>query len=469
MTGSCMGGSGRKPRLGHKGSWLTLATLCTAVLITQVDTSVVNLAVRPIGRYFQANVGALQWMVDAYNLVYAVLLLTGGLLADLYGRRRVFMAGAIVFTGASLSAALAPSISVLIGARAVAGFGAALVLPASLASIRVTWPDPVERGRVLGIWAGCNGLAFAIGPVLGGALIAQHGWRSIFLVVVPLGAVAVVMAALSLAESSHSMGRRFDAYGQLTGACALGGLAAAAIEGRESPIVAATTLFVGLVAFAWFVRIERGTGDGALVPLALFRVSEFRGAMVATSGMTFGMYGVVFLVPLFWQSQGMLGPEDAGLALVPMAVTFLLVSSWSGALSARLGSRASIVGGVGTIGLGVMVVALTIGDPVLEPVEIGLILTGLGMGIATGPLMGSAVGSVTAGRSGTAASLINVARMVGATLGIAVLGALYAALGGGSQGISVALTLGAGVALASAGTAWMTHRTGIVPIRGHSD
>src|SRR5450755_1745043 len=132
--------------------WLTLLTLCIAVLIAQVDTSVVNLAVRPIGDHFQAGVAALQWIVDIYNLVYAVLLLTGGLLADLYGRRRIFMAGAAVFTAASLLCAFAPSVSVLIGGRALAGIGAALLLPASLAIIRVVWCKAKERGRALGIW-----------------------------------------------------------------------------------------------------------------------------------------------------------------------------------------------------------------------------------------------------------------------------------------------------------------------------
>jgi DHA2 family methylenomycin A resistance protein-like MFS transporter len=156
---------------GHSSSdivpkyrWLTLLTLSTAVLVAQLDTSVVNLAVRPIGDYFQAGVGPMQWMVDSYNLLYAVLLLIGGLLADLYGRRLVFMAGAAIFTAASLLCAFAPSVPVLIGGRAIAGVGAALLLPASLAIIRVVWPDAKERSRALGIWAGCNGLALAIVP-----------------------------------------------------------------------------------------------------------------------------------------------------------------------------------------------------------------------------------------------------------------------------------------------------------------
>jgi MFS transporter, DHA2 family, methylenomycin A resistance protein len=151
--------------------WLTLLTLCLGVLIVQLDTSVVNLAVRPIGDYFDAGVGALQWVVDSYNLVYAVLLLTGGQLADLYGRRRIFVAGLVIFTAASVLCALAPAIPMLVAGRVFTGVGAAFLLPSSLAIIRVAWPDAKERGKALGIWTACNGLALAIGPTFGGLLV----------------------------------------------------------------------------------------------------------------------------------------------------------------------------------------------------------------------------------------------------------------------------------------------------------
>ncbi|HEX3209974.1 MAG TPA: MFS transporter, partial [Geminicoccaceae bacterium] len=268
--------------------YLTLLTLCMAVLIAQVDTSVVNLAVRPIGTWFQAGVAALQWVVDSYNLVYALLLLTGGLLADLYGRRLVFMAGAAVFTAASLVCAVAPSIPVLIGGRAVAGVGAALLLPASLAIIRVVWADTRERGRVLGIWAGCNGLALAIGPAIGGLLIGRFGWRSIFLVVVPLGLAALALALPTIPESSDPQDRKFDAPAQVLGALGLGGLALAAIEACASTWLAAIALIIAALTLAAFIRVEARSGAAALVPLDMFGVPEFRGAVTATAGMTFG-------------------------------------------------------------------------------------------------------------------------------------------------------------------------------------
>ena len=434
--------------------WLTLVTLCMAVLIAQVDTSVVNLAVHPIGVYFVADVATLQWVVDSYNLTYATLLLTGGLLADLFGRRLIFMMGAAVFTAASLLCAWAPDVSLLIGGRAVAGLGAALLLPASLAIIRVVWPDHVERGRVLGIWAACNGLALAIGPTLGGLLIGQFGWRSIFLVVVPFGLAALVLAVPTTPESSAPQERHFDTPGQILGAITLGGLALAAIEIHDATITALIVLAITVLALLLFIKVEMQRGAAALVPLALFRSRGFIGAMTATTGMTFGMYGVLFLLPLAWQNSGILGPLGAGLALMPMAFIFMLVSSFSGALSHRIGIHAASSAGVAVIGFGLLLLGASAGEKSIWIAEIGLALTGLGMGVATGPLLALAVGAVPVARSGTAAALINVARMAGATIGVAVLGAVFAAAHDSATGLRLAMLLGGLIQLMTAMMAW---------------
>lgn len=448
---------------GHPGAApvrrrLTLTALCLAALVAQIDTSVVNLATRPIGAYFAATVNMLQWVLDSYNLVYAALLLTGGLLADLYGRRRIFMAGTAVFTAASLLCALAPSIGILIGGRALAGLGAALLLPASLAIIRVVWHDPEERGRALGIWAGCNGLAMAIGPTLGGLLIDWFGWRSIFLVVIPLGLAALVLAVRSMAESSDPHDRQFDVPAQLIGATALGCLAFAAIESQHAAGLASAALAIALIALPVFIRIEARHGQAALVPLDLFRASEFRGAMTATAGMTFGMYGVLFLVPLTWQSTGRFGSVAAGLALLPMALVFVLISPFSGVLGGRLGQRFMCAGGVAIIGCGLLLIGLSANQPSIVAAEIGLAMTDLGMGLATGPLMGAAVGTVAAARSGTASALINVARMAGATVGVAILGAVFAIAHGGPAGLRLAMLCGGMVQITCAAVAWRTTR-----------
>ncbi len=440
------------------GKRLTLLTLCFAVLVAQVDMAVVNLATRPIGAYFHAGVGALQWVLDAYNLVYAVLLLTGGLLADLYGRRRIFMIGVATFIAASLLCAAAPSIGVLIAGRALAGLGAALSVPASLAIIRVVWREEAERGHALGIWAACNGLAMAIGPTVGGLLIGSFGWRSIFLVVVPFGLAALALARPSIPESSDPQDRSFDAPAQALGALALGGLALAAIESHGAPVVAAVAFVVAAIALALFLRIEGGKGAGALVPLDIFRAPAFRAAIVGTTGMTFGMYGVLFLLPLTWESAGALSAIHAGLALMPMALVFVVVSPGSGWLRERLGSRLVTAGGVAVIGLGLLTVALGADHASIALDEVGLVLTGLGMGIATGPLMAAAVGAVEPARSGTASALINVARMAGATIGVAVLGAIYALAGGGAAGLRLAMLLGGATQIVCAAGAWLSTR-----------
>ncbi|SCX72052.1 MFS transporter [Variovorax sp. EL159] len=441
----------------HRG--LALVTLCLAVLVAQVDMAVVNLGTRPIGEYFSASVIALQWVVDSYNLVYAVLLLTGGLLADLYGRRRIFMTGAAVFTGATLLCALSTSVWMLIAGRALAGLGAALLMPASLAIIRVVWQDSAERGRALGIWAACNGLAMAIGAPLGGLLIHHFGWRSIFLAVIPLSGAALLLVLRSIPESSDPKGRSLDMPAQVFGALALGGLAFAAIQSHDAPALAAAVLATAVVAFVLFLRIEHGKGAAALVPLDLFSIRAFRSAMVATIGMTFGMYGTLFLVPLTWLGTGTLDATQAGLALIPMSLVFVAVSPFSGRLTTRFGARTTTCGGVAVIGCGLVLIGS--GAPIASIVlaEAGLLLAGIGMGFATGPLMGVAVGAVDAARSGTASALINVARIAGATLGVAMLGALYALVHGGADGLRLAMFAGAAVQLACAALAWRMTRT----------
>ena len=431
-----------------------LLTLCLAVLVAQLDTAVVNLGTHRIGSYFHASVGALQWVVDAYNLTYAVLLLTGGLLADLIGRRRIFMLGAGIFTAASLVAAFSPTVGVLIGARAVAGVGAALLIPASLAIIRVIWRDSRERGRALGIWAACNGVALALGPTLGGVLIQRFDWRSIFLVVVPVSLAAIVLAPPTLPESADPRGRSFDARGQTFGALGLGALAFAAIEAHTSVWPALAACAAAAVCIGLFILTERRIGAAALVPLELFSSQPFTAASVATTAMTFGMYGVIFLLPLSWQSARGLGATAAGIALIPMALVFVIVSPFSGKLTERLGARLTTSGGVAIIGVGLLLIGMTAGQASLVFAEIGLALTGIGMGLATGPLMGEAVGAVPAARSGTASAIINVARMVGATVGVAALGAVYAAFKGGPEGLRFAMIIGGAAQLSGAAYAW---------------
>ena len=429
---------------------LVLLALCLGVLVAQIDTSVVNLATHAIGVTFQAGVAPLQWVLDAYNLVYAVLLLSGGLIADLYGRRRAFAIGAAVMTAGSLVCAFAPTIGVLIASRAVTGLGAALLLPSSLAIIRVVWPEPAARARTLGIWASCNGLAFAIGPSIGGLLIEHFGWRSVFLLVVPLASAAFALAWLSVPESADPEGRHFDLPGQVSGALALGGLALAAITSHDGGYYWIAALLLTALALPVFLWSERKRGTAALVPLDLFRIRAFSGAIAATAAMTFGAYGMIFLLPLVWQADGHLTAGQAGLWMMPTSLAFFVVSTQSGRLVQRFGTRALTSGGTAVIGCGLLVLAITHAGSPMWLAQLGLLLTGTGMGLNTGPLHGIAVGSVAQARSGTASAMINVARMSGATLGVALLGSVFALLHGGVAGLQAAMLIGGVVQLTGA-------------------
>ncbi|HUZ62735.1 MAG TPA: MFS transporter [Acetobacteraceae bacterium] len=433
-----------------------LAVLCLAVLIAQIDTSVVNLALHGIGADLGGSIPALQWVVDGYNLTYALLLLTGGTLGDLFGRRRVFVIGAAVFTVGSALCGLAPAMPVLLAGRVVAGLGAALLLPCSLALIRVIWTDPVARGRAIGVWAGCNGAAFAIGPTIGGVLIQHAGWRSVFLLIIPFGALALILARLVIPESSDPKGRRIDLPGQALAALALGGLSLGVIAHGEIALAARWIAGAGFIAF---LAVERRLGAAALVPLSIFRSAAFSGAMAAAAAMTFGMYGVLFLLPMSWQASGVLSVTQAGFALLPMSLVFVALSPMASRLAHRFGPRIVMAGGMALIGAGLLVLGLTRQGAPVPLAEVGLTLTGIGMGLNTGPLFNVAVASVDAARSGTASALINTARMVGATLGVAVLGTLFGAMGGGAAGMRAAMLAGGAVELAGAMAAVLLVRT----------
>jgi MFS transporter, DHA2 family, methylenomycin A resistance protein len=397
-------------------------------------------------------------VLDAYNLVYATLLLTGGLIADLYGRRLAFQIGAAILAVASLGCALSPSVDVLIAARAVAGLGSALLLPASLAIVRVVFTDQAERRRALGVWASCNGLAFVIGPTLGGFCIAWFGWPSVFLLVVPLALAAFVLAAVAVPESSDPADRHEDFPGQILGAIALGGVVYVGIVGLGGDGASLLALLLSAIAFPLFVLVEDSAQGAALVPLDLFRNRSFCGAIVVTASMTFGIYGVIFLVPLVWQSSGFLTAQAAGLALMPCALALFLIAPRSGHMAQRVGVRVMTAGGTALIAWGLLVLAATQGGRPFALAQIGLVLAGIGMGLNTGPLMSVAVDAVSASRSGTASALINVARMTGATLGVAFLGTAFAMWHDGAEGLRAAMLIGAAVQFCGALVAWITIR-----------
>jgi hypothetical protein len=276
--------------------------------------------------------------------------------------------------------------------------------------------------------------------------------------VVPLALAALALAAIAVPESCDPAGRHPDIPGQILGAIILGGFVYAGIashDGGESSMIA---LAIAIVAFPYFLLIECRAKGRALVPVDLFRKRAFCGAIVAIASRTFGVYGLIFLVPLVWQASGFLTPQTAGLALMPSALLFFLIAPRSGHMAQRVGVRVMTAGGTALIACGLLLLAATHAARPLVLAEIGLVTAGIGLGLCTGPLMSVAVDAVSAARSGTASALINVARMTGATLGVAFLGTAFAMWHGGAEGLCAAMLMGAAVQLCGALVAWVTIR-----------
>lgn len=406
-----------------------LLTMCGGVFLAQLDSSVVFLGLRHIGVDLHAGISEMQWVLDSYNLVYAAFLLTGGTLGDLYGRLRIFACGVALIVLGSLVCALAPDGTTLIAGRAAAGLGAALEVPSSLAIVSLAFPDTAARGRALGVWASCNGIAMAIGPSVGGLLVDNVGWRSIFFLSVPIGLLTLLLGYRYVDESRHPKGRHLDPAAQVLAVVGLGALAFVTIEGQHrgwaSPLVIGMAI-AAVVAAAAFIRLEHGR-PGAMVPLDIFRNTPFNAALAVAGLMTFGMYSMLFLMPLYFQAITGAAAFAAGLDLLPVSLTFVLVSQCSGALMHRLGARAMLVGGMGFMGTGLLALTQISATSPMLYLQGALIVIGAGLGLNTGPVNAVAVAAVPASRSGTASGLLNTARMVGATMGIAILGAIYAA------------------------------------------
>jgi len=398
------------------------------VFLAQLDTSIVNLALKQISTSLHASVKELQWVIDAYNLAYASFLLAGGTLGDMYGRRRLFVSGIALFAAGSLVCGLAPDNMVLIGGRAVSGLGAALAVPTSLAILSDAYPDATERAKAIGIWASCNALAWLIGPTFGGVIVGQFGWRAVFLVVVPVGIVAGVMTLAKIADVRHAFKRPIDIAGQALGALTLGAFAFGFIEAPHwgwTSLPTIVSLIIALAALAGFAAVETRIPE-PLLPLGIFGTSTFTASSGIASAMTFGMYAMLFLMPLYLQAVHGASAPVVGLLMLPMSAAFFVVSQWSGVLVARIGARTMMTVGMASMGAGLLILSNIGQHTGLAPVELAFLIIGIGLGLNTGPVLSVAVTVAPRAYSGTAASVINTARMVGATLGVALLGGLFA-------------------------------------------
>jgi EmrB/QacA subfamily drug resistance transporter len=450
--------------------WWTLGALAFALFMIMLDNTVVNVALPSIQRDLGIGLSELEWTVNAYALTFAVLMLSGGKLADFFGRRRIFLLGLAIFTLSSLVCGLATSGGTLIGARTVQGVGAALMMPATLSIISATFP-PRQRGMAIGIWAGVSAMALAIGPLIGG-LITQHiDWSWIFFVNVPIGVLGLVVGRLVIRESrdtSHE--QRLDIPGLLASAVGLFALTFALIEansyGWTDPVIIGLFV-VAAAALVVFLLLERHQRM-PMLDLSLFRSSTFAGANVVALLVTLAMFGVFFFMSIYMQNILGYSATKTGAVFLPMTILIILIAPLAGRSSDRIGSRAPMTAGMLCLAASLVIFSRLGLDSGFWDIFPGLIVGGFGMALVMTPMTAAALGSVPVEKSGVGSGVLNTFRQVGGALGIAVMGAIvasYVDLSNGRpnpssfiDGFQVALQVSAGFALIGAVVAFTTIR-----------
>jgi MFS transporter, DHA2 family, methylenomycin A resistance protein len=426
------------------GGTIGLIAVCLGFFVIQLDVTIVNVALPAIQHAIGGSLGGLQWVIDAYTLALASVMLTAGSEADRTGARRVFTAGLTVFAVGSAACAAAPALGVLIAARAVQGLGASALLPCSLALIVHQFPDPPSRAKALGVWGGMGSLGVALGPVLGGALVAAAGWRSIFLVNVPVCALTIVLLRRYVSESPANRSRRIDGPGLLLGVVSLAGLTGGFItagqQGWLAPLPVALLVAGGLTA-ALFVWAEHRQASPMLPP-GLFRSRNLSAATGVGVLFNLCLYGALICLSLFLQQARHESALATGLLILPMSVAVGAGSLASGPLTARAGPKQPMVAGLGLACSGAALLAA--GGP---GAPVGLLVAGsvlLGLCSLAMPAMTAvAVGSAGAERAGLASGTLNAARQSGGALGVALLGALFASSAGAGLDLRAPLTVAA--------------------------
>lgn len=420
-------GSGAAP---HK--WMTLTVVALGVLIVMVDSTVVNVALPSIRDdlgYLDVTVTQLQWVVNAYALAFAVLLLTAGRLADLFGRRLLFVIGVVLFVGASIGCGAAQDINVMIGFRALQGVGAAIIAPTSLSIISATFP-PQERGLAIGIWSGIVGVGVALGPLIGGVLTETVDWRWVFYVNIPIGAAALVGAFIWVRESRDTTTeRRIDFAGVIFSAIALFALTFALLRANEygwrDPriLILLTCGFLGLLAFVLVERVQKSP----VLDLSLFRSRTFSGANATAVFVGFALFGVLFFGSLFMQNVMGYSAIEAGASLMPMMVPVMILAPIVGKLTDRIGPRWLLTAGMVLLSLGLVFFSrLDFGSTFWDLLP-AMVIGGTGFALVLTPLTAAALAGVPVRQAGMGAAAINSTRQIGGSLGLAVMGAISSA------------------------------------------
>ena len=409
-------------------SLATILTLSLGFVLVQLDVSIVNVAVARIGEGLRTDMAGLQWIVDAYSVAFAALLMSGGALCDRFGARQVFVAGFLVFALASAACGVAPGLASLIVARTVQGMAAAMLVPGSLSLLAQACDDERERARAVGIWTAAGALAVAAGPVVGGVLVDTVGWRWIFLVNVPIAAAAIALARRHVPRVAHpKTGPRLDVTGVVLAAVTLFALTAAIIEGPvlglHHPVLRAA-IALAVVGAVAFVTIEARRADTAMLPLHLFRRPSFSAALTVGLAINLTIYGFLFVMALYFQRAALLSPLWTGLAFLPVAALVGGTNLLAGRLSARFGVRLPML--MGLIGAAVgytLLIGIGARTPYTEML-VGLCLISGGTGLAVPAMTSAVLASVERQRAGIASGVLNTVRQAGGATGVALFGAL---------------------------------------------
>jgi EmrB/QacA subfamily drug resistance transporter len=408
--------------------WWALGAVALGTFMTYLDNNVVNVALPTIQRDLGLTISGLEWITSSYILVFAGLMLLGGRLADVFGRRRVFIAGLAVFTLASLAAGLAGDGGTLIAARAVQGVGAAFLTPTALALITSIFQDGRERGTAIGLWSAVGALSMAFGPLAGGFISENWDWGWIFLINVPLGLATIGFSLWAIKVPAARTSRRLDMPGITTSATALFALTFALIEGESigwtsAPIL--TAVAVALAAGTAFAVIESRTAE-PMIDLSLFRSRVFSGGTLAQGLWSFGIFGVYFFSALWLQNVLGFSPTEAGAAFVPMALLTALSATQAQRITGRIGTGPTVALGLALMAVSIFALSLVGQDGGYGDLLPWFLLYGLGGGLLV-PLTTAILGALPSTRTGIASGVLNVSREIFGLLGVTVLGAVLTA------------------------------------------
>jgi EmrB/QacA subfamily drug resistance transporter len=414
---------------GYERRWWILGVLCLSLLVIGLDNTILNVALPSLVRDLHASTSQLQWIVDAYTLVFAGLLLTAGSLGDRFGRRSALAAGLVVFGGGSVLSALAGSSTQLIATRALMGVGGAFIMPTTLSILTNVFP-PDERGRAIGIWAGVSGLGIAIGPVAGGWLLGHFWWGSIFLVNVPVVIFALIVGRLIVPNTKDPAAPKLDPVGaglSIVGLVALVyGIIEAPAKGWGSVEILAAFAIAAVVLTAFVVWELRS--DHPMLNMGFFRNPRFTAASVSVSLVFFALFGSLFFLTQYLQFVLGYTPLQAGIRVAPIAAVLMISAPISGRLVSKVGSKVLVAGGMTLVAGGLFVLSTATISSGYGLVLTGLLVLGLGMGMAMAPATDSIMGSLPLGKAGVGSAMNDTTRQVGGALGVAILGSIMSSV-----------------------------------------